>query len=105
MAITGGQTPPSTAYADAVQVQGEFKKKKKVVVLGTGWAGVSFLKTLNNPSYDVHVVSPHNYFAFTPLLPSVTCGTVEARSIVEPIRCITKKVCLSFIFCNHMFEV
>ncbi|MCE3214840.1 hypothetical protein HAX54_053470 [Datura stramonium] len=32
-----------------------------------------------------------NYFAFTPLLPSVTCGTVEARSIVEPIRNIVKK--------------
>lgn len=65
-----------------------------MVVLGTGWAGTSFLKNLKNPSYDVHVVSPRNYFAFTPLLPSVTCGTVEARSIVEPIRCITRKVIL-----------
>ncbi|GAB2214973.1 hypothetical protein Droror1_Dr00019343 [Drosera rotundifolia] len=64
--------------------------KKKVVVLGTGWAATSFLKNLNSSSYDVHVVSPRNYFAFTPLLPSVTCGTVEARSIVEPIRNIVK---------------
>ncbi|XP_044462399.1 external alternative NAD(P)H-ubiquinone oxidoreductase B2, mitochondrial-like [Mangifera indica] len=66
-------------------------RKKKVVVLGTGWAGTSFLKCLNSPSYDVQVISPRNYFAFTPLLPSVTCGTVEARSIVEPIRNIVKK--------------
>ncbi|OVA20213.1 Pyridine nucleotide-disulfide oxidoreductase [Macleaya cordata] len=66
-------------------------KKKKVVVLGTGWAGTSFLKNLDISSYDVQVVSPRNYFAFTPLLPSVTCGTVEARSIVEPIRNIIKK--------------
>lgn len=66
-------------------------KKKRVVVLGTGWAGTSFLKNLNNSSYDVQVVSPRNYFAFTPLLPSVTCGSVEARSIVEPIRNIVKK--------------
>lgn len=65
-----------------------------MVVLGTGWAGVSFLKNLKSSSYDVEVVSPHNYFLFTPLLPSITCGTVEARSIVEPIRCITKKVYL-----------
>ncbi|XP_059661994.1 external alternative NAD(P)H-ubiquinone oxidoreductase B3, mitochondrial-like [Cornus florida] len=70
--------------------QGDFKKKR-VVVLGTGWAGTSFLKSLKNPSYDVQVVSPRNYFAFTPLLPSVTNGTVEARSIVEPIRNIVKK--------------
>ncbi|KAE9461774.1 hypothetical protein C3L33_06334, partial [Rhododendron williamsianum] len=66
-------------------------KKKKVVVLGTGWAGTSFLKNLKNPTYDVQVLSPRNYFAFTPLLPSVTCGTVEARSVVEPIRRILRK--------------
>ncbi|KAL6542871.1 External alternative NAD(P)H-ubiquinone oxidoreductase B2, mitochondrial [Orobanche hederae] len=66
-------------------------KKKRVVVLGTGWAGTSFLKNLKNSSYDVQVISPRNFFAFTPLLPSVTCGTVEARSIVEPIRNIVRK--------------
>ncbi|KAL3519637.1 hypothetical protein ACH5RR_017786 [Cinchona calisaya] len=66
-------------------------KKKRVVVLGTGWAGTSFLKNLKDPSYDVQVISPRNYFAFTPLLPSVTSGTVEPRSIVEPIRNIIRK--------------
>lgn len=88
------------AYAEAkpydgtnpvVAVEAE-NKKKKVVVLGTGWAGTSFLKNLNDPSYKVEVISPRNYFAFTPLLPSVTCGTVEGRSIVEPIRNIIRKV-------------
>ena len=67
--------------------------KKKVVILGTGWAGASFLRNIDTSLYDVHVVSPRNYFTFTPLLPSVTCGTVEARSIVEPIRNIVGKVC------------
>ncbi|KAH9613298.1 hypothetical protein KSS87_018557, partial [Heliosperma pusillum] len=66
-------------------------QKKKMVVLGTGWAGISFIKDLDPSKYDVKVVSPRNYFAFTPLLPSVTVGTVEARSIVEPIRNIIKK--------------
>lgn len=66
-------------------------RKKRVVVLGTGWAGTSFLKDLDASIYDAQVVSPRNYFAFTPLLPSVTCGTVEARSIVEPVRNIIKK--------------
>lgn len=41
-------------------------------------------------AYDVSVVSPRNYFLFTPLLPGVTVGTNEERSIVEPIR----KFCL-----------
>ncbi|CAA6656639.1 unnamed protein product [Spirodela intermedia] len=71
--------------------QNQAPPKKKVVVLGTGWAGTSFLKNLDSSMYDVHVVSPRNYFAFTPLLPSVTCGTVDARSIVEPVRNIIRK--------------
>ncbi|CAL5406435.1 unnamed protein product [Camellia sinensis] len=76
------------AYADAIHTD---QKKKRVVVLGTGWAGTSFLKNLKDSSYEVQVVSPRNYFAFTPLLPSVTNGTVEARSVVEPIRSIVRK--------------
>lgn len=89
------------AYADAGPTNGVpsiastanvDEKKKKVVVLGTGWAGTSFLKNIKDPSYEVQVISPRNYFAFTPLLPSVTCGTVEARSIVEPIRNLVRKV-------------
>lgn len=67
-------------------------RKKRVVVLGTGWAATSFLKNMKNSSYDIQVISPRNYFAFTPLLPSVTCGTVEARSIVEPVRNIVRHV-------------
>ncbi|KAF5801390.1 putative NADH:ubiquinone reductase (non-electrogenic) [Helianthus annuus] len=79
--------PFGSVYADAAQPT---TKKTKVVVLGTGWAGTSFLKNLKDPSLDVQIVSPCNYFAFTPLLPSVTVGTVEARSVVEPIRNIVK---------------
>lgn len=82
----------SETAAPAAELNQNECKKKRVVVLGTGWAGTSFLKDLDVSSYDVQVVSPRNYFAFTPLLPSVTCGTVEARSIVEPVRNIIKKV-------------
>lgn len=89
VAVYSGAKPFYGAYADAGQGS---VNKKKVVVLGTGWGGVSFLKNLKNPSYELEVVSPRNYFAFTPLLPSVTVGTVEARSVVEPIRSIAAKV-------------
>ena len=65
--------------------------KKKIVVLGSGWGAVSFLKSLTPGEYDISVVSPENYFLFTPLLPSVTVGTVEGRSIIEPIRKILAK--------------
>ena len=32
------------------------------------------------------LVSPRNYFLYTPLLPGAATGAVEERSIVEPIR-------------------
>jgi NADH:ubiquinone reductase (non-electrogenic) len=47
---------------------------------------VSLLKKLDTENYNVVVVSPRNYFLFTPLLPSCTTGTIEHRSIMEPIR-------------------
>ncbi|XP_065876092.1 external alternative NAD(P)H-ubiquinone oxidoreductase B3, mitochondrial-like [Euphorbia lathyris] len=88
--LSGGGVAVAFSDSNQPKTSDEFKKKK-VIVLGTGWAGVSFLKNLKSSSYDVHVVSPRNYFAFTPLLPSVTNGTVEARSIVEPVRNIVNK--------------
>ncbi|KAF2226033.1 pyridine nucleotide-disulfide oxidoreductase-domain-containing protein [Elsinoe ampelina] len=60
--------------------------KKTLVVLGTGWGSVSLLKKLDTENYNVVVISPRNYFLFTPLLPSCTTGQVEHRSIMEPVR-------------------
>ncbi len=44
------------------------------------------VRRLDRRYFDVTVVSPRNYFLFTPLLPSTTVGTVEFRSIIEPVR-------------------
>lgn len=92
---SGGLVAYSESQSDAathkVELNPAEPKKKRLVVLGTGWAGISFLKDLDTSRYNIQVVSPRNYFAFTPLLPSVTCGTVEPRSIVEPVRNIIKK--------------
>ncbi|MCE1164199.1 MAG: FAD-dependent oxidoreductase [Bacteroidetes bacterium] len=60
--------------------------KKKIIVLGTGFAAFRFIKKINRNLYDVTIVSPRNHFLFTPLLPSTTVGTIEFRSIIEPIR-------------------
>lgn len=63
--------------------------KPRVVVLGSGWGAMGFVKALPRnirDSYEVIVVSPRNYFLYTPLLPAVATGTMEERSIVEPVR-------------------
>ena len=70
----------------------EQKEKPKLVILGTGWGSVAMLKELNPGDYHVTVVSPTNYFLFTPMLPSATVGTLEFRSLTEPIRRIVNRV-------------
>ncbi|KAL8997187.1 MAG: hypothetical protein Q9169_003453 [Polycauliona sp. 2 TL-2023] len=68
------------------------KHKPKLVILGSGWGSVALLKQLNPEDYHITVVSPVNYFLFTPMLPSATVGTLELRSLVEPIRRIVQRV-------------
>ncbi|KAG4415406.1 hypothetical protein IFR04_011455 [Cadophora malorum] len=76
---------------DCAEMQRQ-KDKPKLVILGGGWGSVALLKTLNPEEYHVTLVSPTNYFLFTPMLPSATVGTLEFRSLVEPIRRIVTRV-------------
>lgn len=62
-------------------------KKPVVVVLGFGWGAHALIKVIDVEQYDVICVSPRNFFMFTPMLPSTAVGTVEFRSLLEPIRC------------------
>lgn len=58
----------------------------KLLVLGCGFGGYSLLRRVQRKHWDVTLLSPRNYFLFTPLLPSAVTGTVEIRSILEPAR-------------------
>ncbi len=70
--------------------------KPKLVILGTGFAAFSLLHHLDRRRYDVSVVSPRNHFLFSPLLPSTTVGTLEFRSIIEPIRNLQDRLDIKF---------
>jgi len=59
--------------------------RARLVVLGCGFAGYSLLHRLSRQRWDVTLVAPRNYFLFYPLLASATVGTVEFRSITEPV--------------------
>ena len=56
------------------------------MILGTGWGSYSLLRHVDKKRFDVVVISPRNHFLFTPLMASTTVGTLEFRSIIEPIR-------------------
>ena len=72
------------------------RNKKKIVILGGGFAGVECTRQLekkfgNDPEKELVMVSEDNFLLFTPMLPQVASGMIETRHIVLPIRTICKK--------------
>ncbi|CAM6047802.1 unnamed protein product [Sphagnum compactum] len=63
-------------------------QKPRLVVLGSGWGACRLLKDIDTRLYDVICVSPRNHMVFTPLLASTCVGTLEFRSVAEPVRSI-----------------
>lgn len=72
------------------------RNKKKIVILGGGFAGVECARQLeskfgNDPKIELVMVSEDNFLLFTPMLPQVASGMIETRHIVLPIRTICNK--------------
>ncbi|CAI7749669.1 unnamed protein product [Closterium sp. NIES-53] len=67
-------------------------EKPRVVVLGSGWAACRFLRDVDTRVWDVVCVSPRNHMVFTPLLASTCVGTLEFRSVAEPVEHIQPAV-------------
>ena len=71
-------------------------KKKKIIVLGAGFAGIYALKSIyrhikNWDNFDIVIIDQRNYFIFTPLLHEVATGGIDPGDIVDPIRDIARK--------------
>jgi NADH:ubiquinone reductase (non-electrogenic) len=55
--------------------------------LGGGFAAYRFVREMKGADgCGITLAAPRNHFLFTPLLPSTTVGTLEFRSILEPLR-------------------
>jgi len=70
--------------------------KKRILVLGGGFAGVDCTRKLESyfhSNYDIEItlVSDDNFLLFTPMLPQIVAGTVAPRHIVMPLRALCKK--------------
>ncbi|KAI8870943.1 FAD/NAD(P)-binding domain-containing protein [Ramicandelaber brevisporus] len=62
------------------------EQRQRLVILGSGFAAFEALRNVDTRLFDTVVISPRNYFVFTPLLASAACGTLEPRCTLEPIR-------------------
>ncbi|WAR63956.1 hypothetical protein PtB15_16B115 [Puccinia triticina] len=82
-------------YLVGDQDDADFEKlcdKPKLVIIGGGWGAMGLINSLEPDSYHVVLIAPENYNLFTPLLPSATVGTVETRSLIEPLRRLVARV-------------
>ena len=80
-------------------------RKSRLVILGSGWGAHSFIKSVDSQMYvaafilifhmckkhvviersrfDVYLISPRNFFLFTPMLAGAATGTVEFRYDIQ----------------------
>ena len=62
----------------------------RIVVIGSGFAGLRFCKKIDTSKYQVVLLDKNNYHTFQPLLYQVASSGLEPDSIVYPIRKIFK---------------
>lgn len=60
--------------------------RKRVVITGCGFAGLTLAKKLRNSGYQVVIIDKHNYHQFPPLFYQVASTGLEPASILFPIR-------------------
>ncbi len=61
-------------------------EKKRIVVVGGGFAGLTIVKLLANSAYQVVLIDKNNYHQFQPLFYQVAMAGLEPSSIVFPFR-------------------
>ena len=61
-------------------------KKERIVVIGGGFAGLNFVKTIDKKRYDVILIDRNNYHSFPPLFYQLASSGLDPASICFPFR-------------------
>ncbi len=65
--------------------------KKKVVIIGGGFGGLTAAKALKNADVDITLIDKTNHHLFQPLLYQVASAALSPADIAAPIRAILRK--------------
>ncbi|KAJ0110275.1 hypothetical protein J7T55_000708 [Diaporthe amygdali] len=60
--------------------------RKRVIIVGSGWAGATLSTALDERKFKVTVISPEETTPYTPLLASAACGLYDFSLVEAPIR-------------------
>ncbi|KAM0683864.1 hypothetical protein MDAP_000601 [Mitosporidium daphniae] len=61
-------------------------RTEHLVIIGSGWGAYRALRKIDQSKYRITVVSPKDYFVFTPFLTGASVGSIEDRAAIESIR-------------------
>ena len=64
--------------------------KKKIIVIGGGFAGIQFIKKIDDTLFDVLLIDKINHHQFQPLFYQVATSQLEPASISFPLRNVFK---------------
>lgn len=70
----------------AYNSRSEVPPKKRLVVIGGGFAGLSFVKKLKPRCFDVTLIDRNNYHSFPPLFYQIASAGLDPSSICFPLR-------------------
>ncbi len=65
--------------------------KKRIIIIGAGFAGLKLARKLGNSKYQVVVIDSQNFHQFQPLFYQVATSGIEPSSISFPIRKVFQK--------------
>ena len=61
-------------------------QKKKIIIIGAGFGGLSIAKSFKNKAVEVLLIDQNNYHNFQPLMYQIATGGLEPYSIAYPVR-------------------
>src|SRR6478672_1653652 len=61
-------------------------KRKKIVIVGAGFAGLRLAQDLKHSAYEIFLIDKNNYHEFQPLMYQVATARLEPASISFPLR-------------------
>ena len=66
-------------------------ERKKIVIVGGGFAGLNMARKLSNSNYDILLVDKQNHHMFQPLFYQVASARLEPSSISFPFRALFRR--------------
>ena len=80
-------------------------ERRKVVVIGGGFGGLSAAQHLNSNLVDVTLIDRRNYHLFQPLLYQVATGSLSPGEVASPLRSVLSRQKNTRVWLGHVVDV